>query len=175
MGVLLFSARKMSLQSRINSINLKLMLLQNKQDRILSDRAAQQPVKDMMETMLPQLGKAQGSAKGGLIGAGGGALAGAAIGSFFPVVGTFAGACIGGLLGFFGGKTLGGAKGEMAANKTLESMKNVQAIIDSKIDKQMDNEKQKLTTQLQMYQAEFQKVEQAESKAIEKGAPKYVA
>jgi len=49
MGSVMFTARKMSLQARINSINLELMKLQNKQDKILSDRAAQQPVKDLLE------------------------------------------------------------------------------------------------------------------------------
>lgn len=175
MGALMFSARKMNLQSRINSINLQLMRLQNKQDRVLADRAAQQPLKDMAETMLPMLAKQKGSAKGGLFGVGGGALAGAAIGSFFPGVGTVVGAIGGGLLGLLFGSKVGGAKGEMAANKALETAKNMQAFRDSQIDKQLDNEKQKLTTQLQMYQAELQSVEKAEGDAIKKGAPRYVA
>ena len=175
MGSLIFSARKMSLQSRINTINLKLVQLQNKQDRVLSDRAAQQPLKDFVETMLPQLAKAKGATTGGALGAGGGALAGAAIGSIIPGIGTVAGAIIGGLGGLVFGSKVGVAKEEMLLNKAFESAKNIQAFKDSQIDKKMDTEKQQLTTQLQMYQAELQNVEKAEGDAIKKGAPKYVA
>ena len=66
MGSVMFTARKMSLQARINSINLELMKLQNKQDRVLSDRAAQQPVKDATEMILTMGTKALTVANPGL-------------------------------------------------------------------------------------------------------------
>nr|MCR5260956.1 hypothetical protein [Candidatus Gastranaerophilales bacterium] len=128
MGYALFTARKMSLQAKVNDYNAKLMQLSNEETRLANKTAARQQVMNAIDN-------------------------GQNTGSFLA-------------------KLLGGTSGSListGANFLIDGMQSKSddayaAQMNAK-QKQIDTEKQRLTTLLNAAQQELQQVEKAEESA----------
>ena len=146
MGYALFTARKMSLQAKVNDYNAQLMRISNEEDRLTNQTAANQQKTNIATSFAGTLGT---------IGTIGGAI-------FGGVGGAQLGGSIGGLLGK--GITDGAsAKQQIQQNKLAAQQK------------QLDTEKQRINTLLTKAQKELESVEKAEESAIGSATPKYTA
>lgn len=154
MGYALFTARKMSLQAKINDYSLKLSQISNEQDKLTQQIAAKQ----QQTNTLTSIGNSLGS-----IGSVGGAIVGGILGG---IPGASALSGLGGGLGSIAGKGI--------SNGATASQNMQQAQLSAK-EKQLDTEKQRIDTLLKKAQQELTSVEQSEEKAIGSATPKYLA
>ena len=162
MGYALFTARKMSLQAKVNDYNAKLMQLSNEETRLANQTANRQQMRnaqDNAHTVGTQLFQGVGTI--------GGAIAGLALGG--PV-----GAVIGAVAGKEGTSMATGAGNNLRDGMRKQEDDAYAAAMNAK-QKQIDTEKQRLTTLLNAAQNELQQVEKAEEGAIKNSTPKYVA
>ena len=154
MGYALFTARKMSLQAKINDYSLKLSQISNEQDKLTQQLAAKQQQTNTLTNIgnsLGTFGSVGGAVVGGILGGIPGALA----------------------LGKLGGG-LGSAAGTGISNGATASQNMQQAQISAK-EKQLDTEKLRIDTLLKKAQQELQSVEKSEETAIQSATPKYLA
>ena len=138
MGYALFTARKMSLQAKVNNYNLQLMKLSNEETKLTNQSALFQKFNNAVDS------------------------------------GQNVGSLVGGILGGVGGNLISGIANfaiDSAQNKANEAR---QTQLANK-QKQIDTEKQRLTTLLNAAQNELQQVEKAEESAIKNATPKYCA
>ena len=154
MGYALFTARKMSLQAKVNQYNLQLMKLSDKENQLTQKTAALQQRNNRIDAAQ---NKAQFASKMG---------------------GALVGGVLGGVLGIGIGSDLGGAIGS-GINKITD--KGQQAFTEyqqnelAREQTALDTEKQRLNTLLTKAQNELSQVEKAEESAIKNATPKYVA
>lgn len=154
MGYALFTARKLSLQAKVNNYNLQLTKIQNEQDKLTQKIARQQGKNDAIDAAQTK-GKGAGSVIGGVLGFALGGVVGSAIGS---------------TIGKIGGSIVNAAIDKRQEKDTENSQENL-AIQQQKLDR----EKGRIETLLKAADTELHKVEDAETKAIERSTAKYVA
>ena len=162
MGYALFTARKMSLQAKVNQYNLKLMQIENEKNKITEQTSRLQQKNNRIDA------GQQTGAKTASIGG--------------RILGAVAGFALGGVAGVGIGSSLGGAVGDTfgdGANKVVDGIQEVNTQAQQRAlaakDQQLDTERQRLNTLLTAAQAELKTVEEQETKAIESSSPKYMA
>ena len=182
MGYALFTARKLSLQSKINSYNLQLMQIANKeeqltqklanfkksQDRIDAKQAKancklqnQQTMNDAVSSVGTTLRSSSG--RFGLTGF---------VGGLFGLGMSAGSACKGDYLDFK--STVNNIKDTMTDAKQNVDKNNIET--EMAIEQQkLDTEKERINTLLQAAQAELQTVQEAEKQGIKNATPKYCA
>ena len=152
MGYALFTARKMSLQAKVNQYNLQLMKLSDKENQLTQKTAALQNRNNAITA-------AQN--RGEFFSKIGGAVVGTVIG-LGPVLGSEAGGAIG------KGISKVGKAGQQAFTEYQQNeIAREQTAIDT--------EKNRLNTLLTKAQNELSQVEKSEESAIKNATPKYVA
>ena len=154
MGYALFTARKMSLQAKVNQYNLQLMKISDKENQLTQKTAALQQRNNKIDA-------AQN--KGSM---------------FAKIGGTLVGAAFGGIGGAMVGSELGGGFGKVAnaaVDKGQQAYTEYQQNELSRQQTELDTEKQRINTLLTKAQYELQQVEQSEESAIKSATPKYVA
>ena len=161
MGYALFTARKMSLQAKVNQYNLKLMQIANKENELTNKTAARQAVNNAIDN-------GQNTAK----------TAGSTLGT---IAGGVVGGLIGGIPGALLGSTLGSSAGEVVdlVNSGVDAGQNkAELAYQTEIaaeQQKLDTEKQRINTLLTAAQKELTDVEKLEQTAIQNSSPKYVA
>jgi len=135
MGYALFTARKMSLQAKVNDYNAKLMQLSNEETRLANQTANRQQMKNAIDN----------------------------------------GQMVGGMVANMTGHGLFGQLINGGIDALQSQSDDAYAAQMNAKQKQIDTEKQRLTTLLNAAQNELQQVEKAEESAIKSSTPKYVA
>lgn len=156
MGYALFTARKMSLQAKVNQYNLKLMQIANKETELTQKTARMQQAHNRIDA---------GQNSGSMLAQIGGGIAGLVLSGGNPA-GAVAGYKLGGALGD-GVNTL--------TDKAQSAARQYQETELARQQQELDTEKQRINTLLSAAQNELQQVEQAEESAIKSSTPKYVA
>ena len=154
MGYALFTARKMSLQAKVNQYNLQLMKISDKENQLTQKTAALQQRNNKIDA-------AQNKAS-----------------MFAKIGGTLVGAVFGGIGGAMVGSELGGGFGKVAnaaVDKGQQAYTEYQQNELSRQQTELDTEKQRINTLLTKAQYELQQVEKSEESAIKSATPKYVA
>ena len=154
MGYALFTARKMSLQAKVNQYNLQLMKIENEKTALTEKTARLQRQNNRIDAAQNR-GAKGASLVGGIIGF----------------------AC-GGVLGAGAGSSIGGGLADLFNGGIDQVQKQQQEYQQQELarkQQELDTEKQRIDTLLKQASSELQKVEEAEQSAIEKSAPKYVA
>lgn len=154
MGYALFTARKMSLKSKVNQYNLQLMQIANKETELTQKTARLQKRNNRIDAA-----QNKGSAVA-------------------KIGGTVLGGVFGGILGAGIGSSLGEGFGDFAncaIDKGQQAYTEYQETELARQQQELDTEKQRLNTLLNAAQNELQKVEEAEESAIKSATPKYVA
>ena len=150
MGYALFTARKMSLQAKVNQYNLKLMQIENEKTKITEQTSRLQQKNNRIDA------GQQTGAKTASIGG--------------RVLGAVAGFALGGVVG----DTFGDG-----VNKVVDGVQEVNTQAQQRAlaakDQQLDTERQRLNTLLTAAQSELKTVEEQETQAIQKSSPKYMA
>lgn len=154
MGYALFTARKMSLQAKVNDYNAQLMKISNEETRLANQTAARQQVKNCVDNA-QSTGSSVAKIGGAILGFATGGLIGASIGS--SIGGAVAGIANAGI-----------DQGQSMADEAYNAQMTAK-------QKALDTEKQRITTLLNAAQNELQQVEKAEESAIKNATPKYVA
>lgn len=154
MGYALFTARKMSLQSKVNQYNLQLMQIANKETELTQKTARLQKRNNRIDAA-----QNKGSAVA-------------------KIGGTVLGGVFGGVLGAGIGSSLGEGFGDLAnsaIDKGQQAYTEYQETELARQQQELDTEKQRINTLLSAAQNELQQVEKAEDSAIKSATPKYVA
>lgn len=154
MGYALFTARKMSLQSKVNQYNLQLMQIANKETELTQKTARLQKRNNRIDAA-----QNKGSAVA-------------------KIGGTVLGGVFGGILGAGIGSSLGEGFSDFANSAIDQGQQAYTEYQETELarqQKELDTEKQRLNTLLSAAQNELQKVEEAEESAIKSATPKYVA
>lgn len=153
MGYALFTARKMSLQSKINNYNLQLIKLNNKQDQLTNKSAAHTQKNN-------NINAAQNT--GSTVAKVGGTIAGFLLGG--PI-----GAMAGNAIGSVGSKVInaGVDKGQEMSDEVFQ---NKMAAEQS----QLDTEKIRIETLLKAAEKELTKLDEQEDNAIKRSTPNFV-
>ena len=154
MGYALFTARKMSLQSKVNQYNLQLMQIANKETELTQKTARLQKRNNRIDAA-----QNKGSAVA-------------------KIGGTVLGGVFGGVLGAGIGSSLGEGFGDLAnsaIDKGQQAYTEYQETELARQQQELDTEKQRINTLLSAAQNELQQVEKAEESAIKSATPKYVA
>lgn len=146
MGYALFTARKMSLQAKVNDYNAKLMQISNQEDRLTNQTSAAQQQTNLVNGIANGIG----------------------------TVGTIAGLIFGGVAGAQAGGTIGSFLGKGISNGASAKQEAQQQRIAQQ-QKMLDTEKQRINTLLTKAQKELESVEKAEESAIGSATPKYTA
>lgn len=154
MGYALFTARKMSLKSKVNQYNLQLMQISNKETELTQKTARLQKRNNRIDAA-----QNKGSAVA-------------------KIGGTVLGGVFGGILGAGIGSSLGEGFSDFANSAIDQGQQAYTEYQETELarqQKELDTEKQRLNTLLSAAQNELQKVEEAEESAIKSATPKYVA
>ena len=154
MGYALFTARKMSLQSKVNQYNLQLMQIANKETELTQKTARLQKRNNRIDAA-----QNKGSAVA-------------------KIGGTIVGGVFGGILGAGIGSSLGEGFGDLAnsaIDKGQQAYTEYQETELARQQQELDTEKQRINTLLNAAQNELQQVEKAEESAIKSSTPQYVA
>ena len=162
MGYAVFTARKIMLNTQINNLQFRLMAL-SQQKQNLSQYSS---------NMQQQFGNMSMMLGSGMNGFGGGI--------FGNMLGGLGMGLMGGMSGMYGMGGMGNIFAQSAYNQAtymqqmqLSAMGQAMLKPVAMAETQIDNQMKTIETQLKAKQAELDKIEQAEDKAIEKSAPKF--
>lgn len=156
MGYALFTARKMSLQAKVNQYNLQLMQISNKETELTQKTARMQQAHNRIDA---------GQNAGSFLAQVGGAIGGFVLSGCNPA-------------GAVAGYKLGGVAGDginTLTDKAQSAARQYQETELARQQQELDTEKQRINTLLNAAQNELQQVEKAEESAIKSSTPQYVA